>query len=263
MIGGDIIIFKTENNKQAEKEFRKKFPQYSIKWIGKELKVEIDNGDKFLPILVKAISPHITSMQLRRPTLEDVFLEITGRKIREENNGKIEDENKDFDITSLFSLFNFSETEEKIIYQLISRKAMNKKLQTLYIIWYREVLIYLRNSLKFFTSIFLPILILIFLGTGLKTIFPTPVLHYDFAQFFFPGILGLSISVMAISSTMSIVWDREFGFLKEILVSPISRSYIALGKILGATTTALLQGSLILLTTPYLGINFSILLFLK
>ena len=140
---------------------------------------------------------------------------------------------------------------------------MNKKLQTLYVIWYREVLIYLRNSLKFFTSIFLPILILIFLGTGLKTIFPTPVLHYDFAQFFFPGILGLSISVMAISSTMSIVWDREFGFLKEILVSPISRSYIALGKILGATTTALLQGALILLTTPYLGINFNIPLFLK
>ena len=140
---------------------------------------------------------------------------------------------------------------------------MSKKLQTLYVIWYREVLIYLRNSLKFFTSIFLPILILIFLGTGLKTIFPTPVLHYDFAQFFFPGILGLSISFMAISSTMSIVWDREFGFLKEILVSPISRSYIALGKILGATTTALLQGALILLTTPYLGINFNILLFLK
>jgi len=113
MIGGDIIIFKTEDNKQAEKEFRKKFSQYSIKWIGKELKVEIDNGDKFLPILVKAITPHITSMQLRRPTLEDVFLEITGRKIREEGNGKIEEENKDFDITSLFSLFNFSETEEK------------------------------------------------------------------------------------------------------------------------------------------------------
>lgn len=140
---------------------------------------------------------------------------------------------------------------------------MNKKLQTLYIIWYREVLIYLRNSLKFFTSIFLPLLILIFFGTGLKTIFPAPVLHYDFVQFFFPGILGLSITIMALSSTMSIVWDREFGFLKEILVSPISRSYIALGKILGATTTALLQGALILLTTPYLGINFDGLLFIK
>ena len=140
---------------------------------------------------------------------------------------------------------------------------MRKKLQTLYVIWYREVLIYLRNSLKFFTSIFLPLLILIFFGTGLKTIFPTSVLHYDFAQFFFPGILALSVSVMAISSTMSIVWDREFGFLKEILVSPISRSYIVLGKILGATTTAILQGALILLTMPYLGINFNIPSFIK
>jgi len=140
---------------------------------------------------------------------------------------------------------------------------MNKKLQTLYVIWYREVLIYLRNSLKFFTSIFLPLLILVFFGTGLKTIFPTSVLHYDFVQFFFPGILGLSITIMAISSTMSIVWDREFGFLKEILVSPTSRSSIALGKILGATTTALLQGALILLTTPYLGINFDMPLFIK
>jgi len=130
---------------------------------------------------------------------------------------------------------------------------MNKKLQTLYVIWYREVLIYLRNTLKFFTSIFLPLLILLFFGTGLKT-----ALHYDFSQFFFPGILCLSVSIMAISSTMSIVWDREFGFLKEILVSPISRSYIALGKILGATTTALLQGTLILLTMPYLGIHFNI-----
>lgn len=140
---------------------------------------------------------------------------------------------------------------------------MNKKLKTVYIIWYREVLIYFRNSLKFFTSIFLPVLILVFFGTGLKTIFSTSLLHYDFVQFFFPGILGLSISIMALSSTMSIVWDREFGFLKEILISPTSRSYIALGKILGATTTALLQGCFILLTIPYLHIYFDEILFIK
>lgn len=140
---------------------------------------------------------------------------------------------------------------------------MNRQIKTLYIIWYREVLIYLRNTVKFFTSIFLPILILVFFGTGLKTMFSVSVLGYDFVQFFFPGILGLSVSIMAISSTMSVVWDREFGFLKEILVSPISRSYIILGKILGATTTALLQGALILLIIPYLGINFNKFLFIK
>lgn len=140
---------------------------------------------------------------------------------------------------------------------------MSKKLQAFYVIWYREVLIYLRNSLKFFTSIFLPLLILVFFGTGLKAIFTASVFHYDFEQFLFPGILTLSVSVMAISSTMSIVWDREFGFLKEIFVSPISRNYIALGKILGAATTALLQGTLILLTMPYLGIHFNQMTFLK
>lgn len=107
MIGGDIIIFKTEDNKQAEQEFQKKFPQYPIKWIGKELRIEIDNGDKFLPILVKAINPRITSMQLRQPTLEDVFLEITGRKMREETNGKLDqEENHGFDFSPLFSLFH-------------------------------------------------------------------------------------------------------------------------------------------------------------
>ena len=106
MIGEDIIFFRTEDNQGAEKEFQKKFPNYSIKLIGKELRVKVDNGDKFLPILVKAISSRIISMELRRPTLEDVFLEITGRKIRE-NNKEIEEEIEGkFDLSSLFSIFS-------------------------------------------------------------------------------------------------------------------------------------------------------------
>ena len=137
------------------------------------------------------------------------------------------------------------------------------KFSGIYILWYREILIYLRNSLKFFTSIFLPLLFLVFFGTGLKTIFPLVSLPYDFAEFFFPGILALSVTTMALSSTMSIVWDREFGFLKEILVSPVPRSYIALGKILGAASTALIEGALLLLATPYLGINFSLKIFFE
>jgi len=106
MIGEDIIFFRTEDNQLAEKEFQKKFAKYPIKLIGKELRVKVDNGDKFLPVLVKAISPRIISMELRRPTLEDVFLEITGRKIRE-NNKKIEEETEEkFDLSSLLSIFS-------------------------------------------------------------------------------------------------------------------------------------------------------------
>jgi ABC-2 type transport system permease protein len=132
----------------------------------------------------------------------------------------------------------------------------------IYIIWYREILIYVRNREKFFTSIFLPLLLTLIFGTGLKNIFPMTNLPYDFSEFFFSGILGASITTLAITSTMSIVWDREFGFLKEILVSPISRSSIALGKILGATTTALIEGLLLLLVAPSLNLHLSFISYL-
>jgi ABC-2 type transport system ATP-binding protein len=109
MIGEDIIFFRTEDNQVAEKEFQKKFPRYSIKLIGKELRVKVDSGDKFLPVLVRAIGPRIISMELRRSTLEDVFLEITGRKIRENNNNEIQEEIEEkFDLSSLFSIFSSS-----------------------------------------------------------------------------------------------------------------------------------------------------------
>ncbi|MDQ5882848.1 MAG: Transport permease protein [Patescibacteria group bacterium] len=137
------------------------------------------------------------------------------------------------------------------------------KLSGIYILWYREILMYLRSPIKVFTSIFLPILLLVFFGTGLDTLFPNISLPYDFVEFFFPGILALSVTTMALSSTMSIVWDREFGFLKEILVSPVPRSHIALGKILGAATTGIIEGALLLLISPFLNIQFSLKLYLE
>lgn len=105
LIGTDIITMKTTDNEQAEKEFKQKFPNYSIKRIGKEIKIEVEKGDEFLPILVKSLSSKIISLELRRPTLEDVFLKLTGRQIREDNNGKLEEENPLFDFSTLFSLF--------------------------------------------------------------------------------------------------------------------------------------------------------------
>ena len=104
-VGGDIITIKTTDNQRAIKEFHIHFPQTKIKVIGKEIQIETERGDEFIPLLVKAITPRITSLTLRRPTLEDVFLTITGRKIRESSNGKIKEEEASFDLGSLFSLF--------------------------------------------------------------------------------------------------------------------------------------------------------------
>ncbi|NMB92070.1 MAG: ATP-binding cassette domain-containing protein [Parcubacteria group bacterium] len=113
MVGGDIITIKTEDNDSAEEEFHQKFPQYNIKKIGKELKIEIDKGNEFLPVLVENLNAKIISMELRRPTLEDVFLELTGRQIRENDNGHIETESPLFDLSSLFTLFNPSHNHDK------------------------------------------------------------------------------------------------------------------------------------------------------
>ncbi len=146
--------------------------------------------------------------------------------------------------------------------QYLQSKSFLRQFKSISIIWYREIIIYFRNRLKLFTSIFLPLLILVFLGTGMKTILPTNILPYDFSEVFFSGILGLSVAIMALSSTMTIVWDREFGFLREILVSPISRTDIAVGKILGSCTVALFQGFLLLLVFPYVHIVFSPAIFL-
>jgi len=111
-IGNDIITMKTDDNEKAEREFKQRFPEYSIKRLGKELKIEVDQGDEFLPILVKSLPSKIISMELRRPTLEDVFLELTGRQIRENHNGALEEEVPSFDLSTLFSFFTPDKKEK-------------------------------------------------------------------------------------------------------------------------------------------------------
>lgn len=114
MIGHDIITMKTEDNILAEQEFKTKFPHLTIRRIGKELNIEVDKGNEFLPILVKTLTVKILSLELRQPTLEDVFLELTGRQIREDDNNLVEDNNNSFDLSNLLSFFNSPlETEKK------------------------------------------------------------------------------------------------------------------------------------------------------
>jgi len=79
----------------------------------------------------------------------------------------------------------------------------------------------------------------------------------DFTQFIFPGIIGMTVLMSSFMAGVSVVWDREFGFLKEVLVAPISRASVTVGKTLGSATVALLQGMLILLFAPLIGVSLS------
>jgi ABC-2 type transport system permease protein len=80
----------------------------------------------------------------------------------------------------------------------------------------------------------------------------------DFTHFMFPGIIGMTVLMSSFMAGMSVVWDREFGFLKEVLVAPISRASVAVGKTLGSATVALFQGILILLFAPLIGVSLSV-----
>jgi ABC-2 type transport system permease protein len=132
-------------------------------------------------------------------------------------------------------------------------------LKGIYTLWLRDVTRFSRDRGRIIASLAQPILFLFVFGGGLS-----PVIsdlsggRLDYTRFMFPGILAMAVLFTAIFSAVSIVWDREFGFLKEVMVAPVSRTSVALGKVAGGSTIALFQGLLILLFAPLLGIRMSL-----
>jgi len=134
--------------------------------------------------------------------------------------------------------------------------AMNN-LRGVYTLWYRDILIFGRDRLHIISSVTLPLLFVFVFGIGLSARMGFLAPGIDFAQFLFPGIIGMTILMSSFTAGVSVVWDREVGFLKEVLVAPISRASVAVGKTLGTATIALFQGIIILLFAPLLGISLS------
>lgn len=140
-------------------------------------------------------------------------------------------------------------------------------LRAIGIIWYREVLRFWRDKTRIVGSFGLPILFLFIFGNGLRGsmggILGGAQGQIDFVKFIFPGIVGMTVLMAGMFSGVSVVWDREFGFLKEILVAPVSRTSIALGKTLGGATNSMTQGLLMLIFAPLVGISLTPELILK
>ena len=128
-------------------------------------------------------------------------------------------------------------------------------LQAIAIVAERELIRYWRDKPRIVSTMFQPLMFLFIFGSGLQSTLSRGSFGVDFLQFMYPGILAMSIMGVAFFSTISTVWDREFGFLKEILVAPVSRTCIALGKMSGAALIASLQGVLLLGLAPFIGVR--------
>jgi ABC-2 type transport system permease protein len=136
-------------------------------------------------------------------------------------------------------------------------------LKAIITIWRREIIRYWRDKARIFSSLLQPLLFLALFGTGLRGALAGGSLGIDFLKFMYPGIIAMAVMGTAFFSTISTVWDREFGFLKEILVAPVSRSAIVIGKLFGATTIASFQGLIILFLAPVLGIQIGFLIVIQ
>src|SRR5437763_1086499 len=117
-------------------------------------------------------------------------------------------------------------------------------MSTIYILWLREMKRYVRSRAQIVASLGQPMLYLLALGFGLGPVFQRSG-QGSYLQFVAPGVVGMSILYMSIFSGIGLLWDRQFGFLKETLVAPVPRLHVMLGKALGGATVAVIQGSIV------------------
>jgi ABC-2 type transport system permease protein len=130
------------------------------------------------------------------------------------------------------------------------------------IVWQREMIRFWQDRSRLVVSLLQPVLFLFVLGTGLSSLVSAGTGGLSLRTFLFPGVLAMSTMFTAMFSAASLVWDREFGFLREMLVAPVSRSSILVGKALGGATVATIPGILILLLAGVVGIPYSPMLML-
>ena len=119
-------------------------------------------------------------------------------------------------------------------------------MNAIYILWLRELKRYTRSRAMIVASLGQPLLYLLVLGFGLGPVFQRAG-NGNYIQFVAPGVIGMSVLFTSVFAGIGLLWDRQFGFLKETLVAPVPRFTIMVGKTLGGATVATIQGLLVLI----------------
>jgi len=140
-------------------------------------------------------------------------------------------------------------------------RARGGFLRAVYIVWWRDLIRFWRDRARVAASFAQPLLYLVIFGSGLSSALGGSfgaAGGVSYTQFIYPGVISMSVLFSAIFGGMSIVWDREFGFMKELLVAPIDRTAVAVGKTLGSATQSLLQGLILLVLAPLVGVTLTV-----
>ncbi len=145
----------------------------------------------------------------------------------------------------------------------VPARSLGSELRAIRVVWKRELIRFSRDRLRILTSLMQPFLFLFVLGTGLSSLASGGTHGVNFRTFIYPGVLCMAVMFTAMFSAASIVWDREFGFLREMMVAPVARSSIVLGKCFGGATVAAFQGLIVIAISPIVGVPYQLTLILE
>jgi ABC-2 type transport system permease protein len=140
----------------------------------------------------------------------------------------------------------------------VPARSLRSELRAIRVVWRRELVRFGRDRLRILTSLVQPFLFLFVLGTGLSRIASAGTHGVNLRTFVYPGVLCLAVMFTAMFSAASLVWDREFGFLREMMVAPVGRGSLVLGKCLGGATVASFQGVIVIALAGLVGVPYSV-----
>jgi ABC-2 type transport system permease protein len=153
-------------------------------------------------------------------------------------------------------------TTQEVVRVHVPRRSLQSEFRAARIMWRRDLIRFVNDRIRIISSLVQPLLFLFVMGAGLNTLSRSGTYGVNLKTFIYPGILCISVMFTAMFAAASIVWDREFGFLREMMVAPVSRSSIVIGKCLGGATVACLQGVIMILLGPLVGVPYNVVLIL-
>jgi ABC-2 type transport system permease protein len=153
-------------------------------------------------------------------------------------------------------------TDTPVIHVRVPEHSIASELRAIRIVWRRDLIRFANDRIRIISSLIQPLLFLFVMGSGLQRISSSGTHGVNLKTFIYPGILCIAVMFTAMFSAASIVWDREFGFLREMMVAPIRRSSIVIGKCLGGATVACSQGIIMILLGPLVHVPYNLVLIL-
>jgi len=156
-----------------------------------------------------------------------------------------------------------SPTRHHLAQVRVPARSLRSELRAIRVVWRRELIRFSRDRLRILTSLIQPFLFLFVLGTGIASLAAAGTHGVNFKTFIYPGVVCMAVMFTAMFSAASIVWDREFGFLREMMVAPVRRSSIVLGKVAGGATVATFQGLIVIAIAGLVDVPYELSLILE